>query len=80
MRPVGFAFDPVTHSTDFTGEFHASGHAPEGDLLRLVERADAKIVIPVHSESPQRYGEALPGLAGRLVQVTEGRPIPVSHG
>ncbi|MCI4323705.1 MAG: MBL fold metallo-hydrolase [Thermoplasmata archaeon] len=77
MRAIGFSVDRATGTPEFTGEYHASGHAPEGDLLRLVERANPRIIIPVHTENPARYAEALPGFAARIAAVTDGTPIPV---
>ncbi len=77
MRSIGFEVEGPAGTTRFTGEFHASGHAPEGDLLRLVERANPRLIIPVHTENPARYAAALPRLAGRIVSVTDGMPIPV---
>jgi ribonuclease J len=40
---------------------HASGHAPQPDLLRLVRTVQPEIVIPVHTEQPDLWREMLPG-------------------
>ena len=33
---------------------HASGHVSKDDLVQFIEMVDADIVIPVHTESPER--------------------------
>ncbi|MHA1236054.1 MAG: MBL fold metallo-hydrolase [Candidatus Hodarchaeales archaeon] len=36
-------------------QFHASGHAPQSELKRIVETISPEVVIPIHSEEPEKY-------------------------
>jgi ribonuclease J len=36
-------------------QFHASGHAPQSELKRIVEEISPDVVIPIHSEEPEKY-------------------------
>ncbi|MFX0210346.1 MAG: MBL fold metallo-hydrolase [Candidatus Hodarchaeota archaeon] len=36
-------------------QYHASGHAPQRDLINIVNEISPKIVIPIHSETPEMY-------------------------
>ncbi|MHA1945949.1 MAG: MBL fold metallo-hydrolase [Candidatus Hodarchaeales archaeon] len=36
-------------------QFHASGHAPQSELKRIVESIAPEVVIPIHSEEPEKY-------------------------
>ncbi len=38
-------------------QFHASGHAPRDDLKDIVEEISPEMLIPIHSESPEKYKE-----------------------
>ncbi len=38
-------------------QFHASGHAPRKDLQHIVEEIAPEILIPIHSENPEKYKE-----------------------
>jgi ribonuclease J len=40
-------------------QFHASGHAPRDDLKKIVEAISPEIIIPIHSESPEKYKEII---------------------
>ena len=67
MHQVGFRYEPgpsgvpelrFDHPDDIG--HHASGHATEAELLELIDRANPKVIVPVHTEqSPQRYEELL---------------------
>jgi ribonuclease J len=54
---------------------HASGHAGPDDLLRLVRQVAPKTLIPVHTESPGYFREALAGSDIEVVEPEYGRPI-----
>jgi len=54
---------------------HASGHASPDDLLRLVREVAPKTLIPVHTESPGYFPEALAGSDIEVVEPEYGRPI-----
>jgi ribonuclease J len=36
-------------------QYHASGHAPQSELKRIVESIAPEVVIPIHSEEPEKY-------------------------
>ena len=36
-------------------QFHASGHAPREDLKRIINQIAPEILIPIHSEQPEKY-------------------------
>jgi len=65
---------------DLTGmdsvHIHASGHAPQQDLFRIVERLAPAHVYPIHTEHAERYVERF----GDIVSlVTNGRAVPLGH-
>ena len=65
---------------DLTGmdsvHIHASGHAPQQDLFRIVERLAPSHVYPIHTEHAERYIEQF----GDIVSlVTNGRAVPLGH-
>jgi ribonuclease J len=35
--------------------FHASGHAPQEDLKKVMEGSDAKKIVPIHTEHPEMF-------------------------
>jgi ribonuclease J len=85
MRQVGFRYE-----TDAAGRerlrfdlpddvgHHASGHATESELLELIDRANPKVVVPVHTEqTPERYAELLKGKGAqaRVLAVRAGVQI-----
>ncbi|RIE16451.1 MBL fold metallo-hydrolase [Candidatus Cryosericum septentrionale] len=45
---------------------HASGHAPQEDLFRIVEELASTHVYPIHTEHPERYVEQFGSLATLL--------------
>jgi ribonuclease J len=36
--------------------FHASGHAPQDDLVRIMGESNARKIIPIHTEHPGMFG------------------------
>jgi len=40
---------------------HASGHAPGSDLVAVVKEIAPEVLIPIHTEHPEYFGEALRG-------------------
>jgi mRNA degradation ribonuclease J1/J2 len=40
---------------------HASGHAPGADLVAVVKEIAPEVLIPIHTEHPEYFGEALRG-------------------
>ena len=38
-------------------QFHASGHAPQSELKRIVEEIAPEVIIPIHSEEPEKFKE-----------------------
>ncbi len=38
-------------------QYHASGHAPRSDLKQIVEEINPELLIPIHTEYPEKYQE-----------------------
>ncbi len=55
--------------------YHASGHAPERDLVELVRRANPHRLIPIHTETPRAYDRLLQGTRIQVVHPVPGVPI-----
>ncbi len=36
-------------------QYHASGHAPQSDLKQIVEQINPELLIPIHTEHPEKY-------------------------
>ena len=49
-------------------QVHTSGHASPADLKRLVTALNPKILVPIHSDAPERYSDLYP----RVVAHTDG--------
>jgi ribonuclease J len=54
---------------------HASGHAPASDLVAVIKEIAPEILIPIHTEYPQYFVEAL---RGEPIEVR--RPVAVAPG
>ncbi len=52
-------------------DVHTSGHASWADLQRLVEAVAPKIIVPVHTTSPERYEQRF----SNVVRMQDGVPI-----
>lgn len=79
MRAVGFRFVPgrrgrpeVTFDHPDDVGHHASGHAPEAELLEMVRRANPRYLIPVHTQQPRRYDALLKGLRTEVLHPRPG--------
>ncbi len=77
LRQVGFRFDPTSRTLTFEPGYHASGHATEAELVDLVRRSGARMIVPVHTETPRRYEEVLGPEGARLRLPRAGEPIDV---
>ena len=51
--------------------FHVSGHAYTKDLKTLAESINPKMLIPIHTNSPDAFKELLPGLNVRVLTDNE---------
>ena len=40
---------------------HTSGHAPQKDLRMVIEKINPDIIIPIHTDSPERLQEICSG-------------------
>jgi ribonuclease J len=49
------------HAVPFTVD-HTSGHAPVGDLQRLVDALAPQRVVPIHTEGAAFYGDHFPNV------------------
>ena len=71
--------DQVTYRASQPG-LHSSGHAGPDELLRLVREVAPKTLIPIHTESPGYFREALAGGDIEVVEPEYGRPITLDRG
>ena len=56
---------------DLNKTFHVSGHAYTKDLKTLAESINPKMLIPIHTNSPDAFKELLPGLNVRVLTDNE---------
>lgn len=71
MYGVALLGDP---KADEKNPFHVSGHACRSDLLKLIDIIRPQTVIPVHTEKPELYAEAL---KGRCEVILPERGVPI---
>jgi mRNA degradation ribonuclease J1/J2 len=50
-------------------QIHASGHAPQQDLLKVANTVNAKKFVPIHTEYPEKFAEL--GMNCTYVKVNE---------
>jgi ribonuclease J len=55
--------------------FHASGHAGQEELVRLVRDVRPGLLIPIHTEAPQLWADLLGGAGVRIESPTYAKPI-----
>ena len=67
---------PSREKPDEKSPFHVSGHASKGDLLKLIEIIRPRTVIPVHTEKPDLYAQAVGDLS-EVILPKRGEPIPL---
>jgi ribonuclease J len=60
IKKYGFDFDVYGKPT-FPKGLHASGHASEEDLAKIIERIEPETIIPVHTEHPEWFVENFQG-------------------
>jgi ribonuclease J len=60
-------------------QVHASGHAPIGEVERLVGEIGAKEVVPVHTEHPELFSRFKSRRSWRLKLPEKGKPISVGR-
>ncbi len=75
LRQVGFRYDPASRRLTFEPGYHASGHATETELIDLVRRSGARMIVPVHTETPRRYEELLVPEGANVRLPRPGEPI-----
>ena len=39
---------------------HTSGHAPVADLIEFARAIAPRVVIPIHTDAPERFAEVIP--------------------
>ncbi|MBI2919218.1 MAG: exonuclease [Chloroflexi bacterium] len=60
--PSGCPFCSAPQGTVHLGPgFHASGHASGGELVEMIKAIHPKVFVPVHTEKPEYFREALAG-------------------
>ena len=72
----------IRNWTDYLGfsyhQLHASGHAPAGEVEKLIQQVGPKKVVPVHTEHPELFG-SFKGRAKWRLQIPErGEPFAVA--
>lgn len=77
MKPVGLRRDGRTGEVDVEPGYHASGHAAGPELLDFVKKVRPRLLIPVHTEHPQRWQEELAGTGIRVVFPPYAQPLPL---
>lgn len=55
-------------------QYHASGHMAEAEIAEMVRAIDPKVVIPVHTEHPERFVSFGPKVVSPILET----PIPVT--
>ncbi|MCJ7831334.1 MAG: hypothetical protein MUP86_02265 [Dehalococcoidia bacterium] len=55
--------------------YHASGHAGSDELIEFVRRVRPKTLIPIHTETPEGWGDPLAGTGIRIVLPEYATPI-----
>lgn len=75
MRPVGLRRDSRTGEVDVEPGYHASGHASGPELLWLVREVRPRVLIPIHTERPQRWQEELEGTGIRVAIPSYAQPV-----
>ncbi|MDP3062205.1 MAG: MBL fold metallo-hydrolase RNA specificity domain-containing protein [Chloroflexota bacterium] len=55
--------------------FHASGHASGDELLAMIRAVQPRILVPVHTQQPERFVEALKGTGIQVVPPAVASPI-----
>ena len=43
-------------------KLHTSGHAPVATLKKVVDKTKPKMIIPIHTSSPERYKDFFPNV------------------
>jgi mRNA degradation ribonuclease J1/J2 len=57
--------------------FHASGHAGQEELVRLVHDVRPGLLIPIHTEAPRMWAGLLRGVDVRIECPTYAVPIAI---
>ncbi len=57
--------------------FHASGHAGQADLVEFVRQARPRMLVPIHTEAPEKWEELLSGTGIRVARPALGVPLLV---
>lgn len=70
----GFRRYPPQGSDEETAPLHVSGHASGEELQKVVEAIKPKTLIPVHTDSPQKFS-AFYGMCQRVVLPATGKEI-----
>jgi ribonuclease J len=58
-------------------QLHASGHAPMGEVGRLVHEVGARKVVPIHTEHPELFVRFRRGTRMSLAVPVKGKPVPI---
>ncbi|MBC7228604.1 MAG: MBL fold metallo-hydrolase [Thermoflexales bacterium] len=75
MRPVGLRRDSRTGEVDVEPGYHASGHASGPELIQFVREVRPRLLIPVHTECPQRWQEELEGTGIPVAIPSYAQPV-----
>lgn len=52
---------------------HSSGHASRNDLIEMIKQINPEIVIPIHTQYPEKFKEMHP----KVILVDKGKKIKI---
>jgi len=58
-------------------QIHASGHAPSSDLRRIINTMNPRVLIPIHTEHPERFSELANKTSSRIIIPEKSRTYKV---
>ena len=67
----------VDHVGFHYAQLHASGHAPGGEVGKLVGSISAKKVVPIHTEHPELFSQFNRERSWVLEPPVRGKAIPI---
>jgi ribonuclease J len=58
-------------------QIHASGHAPQDDIAKIIERIKPKILVPVHTEFQDKFIHLLKKESPRILILEKSKTVPL---
>ncbi len=75
MKPAGLKPNGPSGKVDVDPGYHASGHASGPELIQFVKEVRPRLLIPIHTERPERWEEELRGTGIKVIIPSYARPI-----